>query len=109
MPLKVANTFVAWQDAFGRHHNIAFWRAVPQASCGAFGGSGMLGVLRDVNCLSFKLNPFCFILYLIGVLFFLLFPFSLSYMCWNIVILFLSITFSHYLSKKKRSRTWFCD
>lgn len=69
--------FVAWQDAFSRHRNIAFWRAVLQASCGAFGGNGMLGVLRDVNSQSSK-NPFYFVLYLIGVLFFFLSPVPLS-------------------------------
>ena len=65
--------FVAWQDAFGRHCNIAFWRAVLQASCGAFGGHGMLGVLMDANGQSSK-NPFSFVLCLIGVLFFFLSP-----------------------------------
>ena len=48
------------------------------ASCGTFGGNEMLGILRDVNGLSFESNPFSFVLFLIGVLLVFLFPISLS-------------------------------
>lgn len=48
------------------------------ASCGVFGGNGMLEALRVTNGLFLKLNHFFWVLYRIGVFPFSLFPVSLS-------------------------------